>query len=625
MERIGVAPGTEIGGYQVLGPLGQGGMGAVYRAVDGEGTVVALKLLHPHLAADADARERLRREVAHLQRVRHPGVARVVDAEIESTEAFVVTELVDGEDLGARIRLRGPLPPVELADVAERLRAALAVVHEAGVLHRDLTPGNVMVTPRGPVLIDFGIAQAVDDARVTSTGLVVGTPGYLSPELLEGAEPSQDGDWWGWAALLAFAATGRPPFGTRPLQAVLARARAGEPDLDGVAPRTAAALRAALRTEASRRATPEAVVAELRRSAGGEPDLDDAEAAAASADDVGTRVLTAGAAPGLADDDLPGDDLPDDDLPDDEYDDDAYGDDAYGDDLTETQLVGSDGRTCVLATAPPPPAPPQRPPPPPPPDATQVVPAYGAGVLPGDGDDRRGDPYPDAHDDDPYDDGAPDDDEVEDVVEPEPPRRTGTVLALGLLLAAAGATRPGIALLVALVLAVLVRSVGLDVAALHARRARRGTSRAGTVGAVVGWPWYLLRALVGVVPAALVAASTVVVVAGVGWWLVDSGHVLVAAPEPGSTAGELARNAAWVPPALLALAVTVGLLMLWFGPMSRSTRLGARWTLGALAPGLPGAATLTILALAAAAALVTLVVVGQDVVWWPLPGPPELR
>ncbi|WP_188037788.1 serine/threonine-protein kinase, partial [Actinotalea sp. JY-7885] len=272
MERIEVTPGTEIGGYRVIGPLGRGGMGAVYRAADGDGATVALKLLHPHLGADPDARERLQREVRHLQRIRHPGVARVLDAEIDSTEAFVVTELVDGQDLGAHVTARGPLPPGELADLAERLHDAIAVVHEAGVLHRDLTPGNVMVTSRGPVLIDFGIAQAVDDVRVTSTGLVMGTPGYLSPELLDGAEPSESGDWWGWAALLTLAATGRPPFGGPPLQAVLSRARTGQPDLDGLAPRTAAALRGALAVDPWRRTEPEEVVAELRRAAQGDTD-----------------------------------------------------------------------------------------------------------------------------------------------------------------------------------------------------------------------------------------------------------------------------------------------------------------------------------------------------------------
>ncbi|KGM11136.1 serine/threonine-protein kinase, partial [Cellulomonas carbonis] len=234
MERIGVAPGTEVGGYRVLSPLGRGGMGAVYRAVDGDGVAVALKLLHPHLAADPSARERLRREVAHLQRIRHGNVARVLDAEIEADEAFVVTELVDGEDLATRVRERGPLPPAAVVDLGERLRDALEVVHAAGVLHRDLTPGNVLMSPRGPVLIDFGIAQAADDARVTSTGMVVGTPGYLSPELLEGAEAGPEADWWGWAAVLAFAATGRPPFGAAPVQAVVARVRSGEVDLAGL-------------------------------------------------------------------------------------------------------------------------------------------------------------------------------------------------------------------------------------------------------------------------------------------------------------------------------------------------------------------------------------------------------
>src|SRR5690554_6250303 len=133
MERIGVAPGTEIGGYRVLGPLGRGGTGSVYRAVDGGGDEVALKLLHPHLADDDDARERLRREVAALQRLRHPAIARVLDAEVDSSDAFVVTELVDGPDLGARVRADGPLTGQELVELAERTHEALGVVHEAGV------------------------------------------------------------------------------------------------------------------------------------------------------------------------------------------------------------------------------------------------------------------------------------------------------------------------------------------------------------------------------------------------------------------------------------------------------------------------------------------------------------
>ena len=128
----------------------------------------------------------------------------------------------------------------------------------AGIVHRDLKPGNVMLTDRGPVLIDFGIAQAADDVRVTSAGFVVGTPGYLAPELLADGAPSATTDWWGWAAMLAFAATGRPPFGTRPLEAVIARTRAGDVDLAGLDPdgRGAAAGRPAPRPRtAARRPT----------------------------------------------------------------------------------------------------------------------------------------------------------------------------------------------------------------------------------------------------------------------------------------------------------------------------------------------------------------------------------
>ncbi|TKR23039.1 serine/threonine protein kinase, partial [Cellulomonas hominis] len=263
MERIGLSPGAEIGGYTILAPLGSGGMGTVYRAVDGGGTPVALKLLHPHIGADPSSRERLRREVLALQRLRHPGVAAVLDAEADSTEAFLVTELVPGLDLAEHVRQRGPLDAAALHGLADGLRDALGAVHAAGVVHRDLKPSNVLVTPDGPVLIDFGIAQSVDETRVTSTGFVVGTPGYLAPELVDGAEPTPATDWWGWAALLAYAATGRAPFGTRPLEAVLVRTRSGDADLAGLGPVTAGALWDALAADPEDRARPDEVVAAL--------------------------------------------------------------------------------------------------------------------------------------------------------------------------------------------------------------------------------------------------------------------------------------------------------------------------------------------------------------------------
>lgn len=372
---------------------------------------------------------------------------------------------------------------------------------------------------------------------------------------------------------------------------MLARARAGEVDLAGLDRRTSAALRSALAVDPWRRATPESVVTELRRAADGDTDPD--------ADVPSTTVLTP---------------------------------------EPETQVVASDGRTQAL------------------PLSGAAVAAVGApaggyaGYDPADdeaatraygtaaeGDDAYDDDDPDDEAygdededtyDDAYDDGTDEDaeDEAAEVPPvPDPHRRVGTVLALGALLTAVGATRPGVALLVAVVIAVLVRSVGLAVGSVLGRRARRGVARGDVARGVVGWPWYLLRALLGVLPAALVAASIIVVVGGVGWWLLDSGRFVLSAPAVGERAGELDGNAVWVTPALLAVAVLAGLLTLWFGPMSRSTRMGARWALRAVAPGRAGAATLTVLALAAAAALVTLVVLGEDTVWWPLPGPPDLR
>ena len=225
MERIGLEPGSEIGGYTIVAPLGSGGMGTVYRAVDGGGNAVALKLLHPHVGSEAATRDRLRREVHALQKLRHPGVAAVLDAEADSTEAFLVTELVSGDNLEEHVRERGTLDAEELLGLAEGLRDTLVAVHGAGVVHRDLKPSNVIIGDDGPVLIDFGLAQAADDSKLTADGLVLGTPGYLAPELLDGEEPDDASDFWGRAAILAFAATGRDPFGTRPLEAVLARAR----------------------------------------------------------------------------------------------------------------------------------------------------------------------------------------------------------------------------------------------------------------------------------------------------------------------------------------------------------------------------------------------------------------
>src|SRR5690606_28495462 len=138
MERL--EPGSDVGGYRVLDVLGSGGTGTVYRAADAEGTQVALKVLRPGAVG---SRDRLRREAAALQRVRHPALARVLDLETDAEPAFIVTELVDGPDLAGWGRRDGPATGERLADLADRLRGALGAVHSTGVVHRDVAPGNV--------------------------------------------------------------------------------------------------------------------------------------------------------------------------------------------------------------------------------------------------------------------------------------------------------------------------------------------------------------------------------------------------------------------------------------------------------------------------------------------------
>jgi serine/threonine protein kinase len=547
MERVGLAPGVEIGGYTILAPLGSGGMGTVYRAVDGGGTTVALKLLHPHIGADPAARERLRREVAALQRLRSPGVAAVLDAEADSTEAFLVTELIPGKDLAEYVRLRGPLDATALHRVADRSAETLAAVHRAGVVHRDLKPSNLVLGPQGPVLIDFGVAQSVDETRLTSAGFVVGTPGYLAPELIGGAEPTPDTDWWGWAALLVFAATGRAPFGVRPLEAVLARTQEGDADLRGLGPITAGALWDALAPEPADRATPAEVVAALA----------EAELRGEVFDPEATEQPVRRAAPTTV---------------------------VYPAAEPETAAYPAAGPETAAypPVAPESEAYPQ----------TAVYPATRSAAW-----DRPGqDPAPVWPEPVPALPPAP----------PTPPRRIGSLLALGLLTVAGAAVRPGITLLVLLPLVLLARTVGSVVAATLRRRERVGARRSDTARGVIASPWHLLRSVVTVLPSLLVSAALVTVVGGVGWWVLHDGGTADTAVEGG----------------LLAVTAVIGLIALWWGPGSRSTREGARWALGAVAPGRWGAGVLVLLVLAVAAFALWSAARGDPVDFTPFGSPP---
>ncbi|HRW02826.1 MAG TPA: serine/threonine-protein kinase, partial [Tetrasphaera sp.] len=260
---------TRIGPYRLLQQLGEGGMGVVHLALDRAGRAVAIKVLRPHVAADPAARTRLAREVDTLSRIRHPNVAPIIDHDVEGERPYIVTRYIAGPGLDEVVDDAGPLRGAALLQVGRGLAGALHAIHEAGVIHRDVKPGNILLLDGEPILIDFGIAHVADDVRLTRTGLVMGTPGYLSPEIVEGAAVTDSTDWWGWAATLGFAAQGRPPFGRGSMETILSRVVRGEADLAGVDPDLVPLLEAALSPYPEDRPTDTEVLRALERYAAG--------------------------------------------------------------------------------------------------------------------------------------------------------------------------------------------------------------------------------------------------------------------------------------------------------------------------------------------------------------------
>ena len=207
-------------------------MGVVFLATDATGQSVAVKALHPGMAQEENARRRLGREVETMHRVRSQYVAQVLGADLEGDPPYIVTRYVPGLTLDAVISSAGPMSGAALSRLACGLAHGLAAVHAAGVVHRDLKPGNVMISDGEPVVIDFGIAQLAETTRLTMTGMFMGTPGYLAPEVIEGKDSGSASDVHSWAATVAFAATGRPPFGTGSFEAIFFRIMNSQPDLD---------------------------------------------------------------------------------------------------------------------------------------------------------------------------------------------------------------------------------------------------------------------------------------------------------------------------------------------------------------------------------------------------------
>ncbi|MFJ9322766.1 protein kinase domain-containing protein [Streptomyces globisporus] len=297
MDDLRPTDPARIGGHRLLGRLGAGGMGVVYLGRTDAGALAAIKVILPEHAGDEDFRARFRREAEAARRVDSPWAVSVTGADTEAERPWLATEFVPGPTLSDVVARRGPLPVRSVTVLGRLLARALAAVHAAGLVHRDVKPGNVLLTASGPRLIDFGIARAADATALTATGLIVGTPGFLPPEVASGdaggptratgaaehtgptgaseaavpvgppgsavpvgppgsavpvgppgsavpvgppgsavptGPPGSAGDVFSLGCFLAYAATGRPPFGSGAVDAVLYRTVHDAPDLDGI-------------------------------------------------------------------------------------------------------------------------------------------------------------------------------------------------------------------------------------------------------------------------------------------------------------------------------------------------------------------------------------------------------
>ncbi len=222
---------ARVGRYRILGRLGAGGMGVVYLA-QGRQDNVALKVVRPELAEDASFRARFRREVQASFRVSSAFTARLVDFDTEATPPWMATEYVAGEPLDELVGRAGPLAADAQLALAAGLAESLVAIHAEDVVHRDLKPANVLCTESGPKVIDFGIATAADALPMTQAGMVVGSPGWITPEQLLTGEATPASDIFAWGCLIAYAASAVQPYGTGQMQTVFWRVLNQPPYVD---------------------------------------------------------------------------------------------------------------------------------------------------------------------------------------------------------------------------------------------------------------------------------------------------------------------------------------------------------------------------------------------------------
>ncbi|MBC2879461.1 MULTISPECIES: protein kinase domain-containing protein [Streptomyces] len=223
-----------VGSFRLHRRLGAGGMGVVYLGSDKRGQRVALKVIRPDLAEDQEFRSRFAREVSAARRIRGGCTARLVAADLDAERPWFATQYVPGPSLHDKVTEEGPLSAAQTASIGAALAEGLLAVHDAGVVHRDLKPSNILLSPKGPRIIDFGIAWATGASTLTHVGTAVGSPGFLAPEQVRGATVTPATDVFALGATLAYASTADSPFGQGSSEVMLYRVVHEEPQLLGV-------------------------------------------------------------------------------------------------------------------------------------------------------------------------------------------------------------------------------------------------------------------------------------------------------------------------------------------------------------------------------------------------------